>query len=119
MNSEVHEQPEQNPSMMAAAQVTRTMQAPTRLRNDSEKRQATETLEKDATELRLEKALFGDDEGFLESLTRPVAEDDRALLRFGKGEGGDSDHGGDVEGEEQDFGDVADDDVSSHLYPNA
>ena len=95
--------------MLAAA---RTMQAPTRLICDFKQRRATETLEKDDTELRLERAVFGDNAGFLQSLTRHVAGDDRALLHRGRDKSDESDYGDGADGEDEDLGDVADEDVS-------
>ncbi|OAL31691.1 hypothetical protein AYO20_08084 [Fonsecaea nubica] len=68
---------------------------------------ATEVLEKDDTELRLEKALFGDDAGFLNSLTRDQIEEDRSLVP--------RKHGKDDESEEDDadggLSHVADEDL--------
>ena len=105
--------------MMAAVQPTRITQAPTRLRSDSAKKEATETLEKDDVELRLEKALFGDDAGFLESLTRQVVQDDRAPARSRQAEVGDSGDDDDNGGEEEDFSGVPDEDVSPRRVPNS
>lgn len=76
--------------------------APTRRRQ-----QQTVEIEKDDIELRLEKALFGDDAGFLDSIS---------AARYGEGKelqlySSDSDNG-DVNDEDLDLGDVADEDVS-------
>ncbi|EXJ76199.1 uncharacterized protein A1O5_00707 [Cladophialophora psammophila CBS 110553] len=57
------------------------MQAPKRLKKRAEGQSPTEVLEKDDTELRLEKALFGDDAGFLKSLKRDQTHEDRSLMR--------------------------------------
>ncbi len=46
------------------------MTAPTKIKERGQKTHPTDVLEKDEVELRLEKALFGDGAGFLESLTR-------------------------------------------------
>ncbi|KEF54439.1 uncharacterized protein A1O9_09606 [Exophiala aquamarina CBS 119918] len=59
------------------------MQAPTRIKKQSEKKsKVTDNLEKDEVELRLEKALFGDDAGFLESLKRQDVTHDRSLVHL-------------------------------------
>ncbi|KIW30013.1 uncharacterized protein PV07_05793 [Cladophialophora immunda] len=83
------------------------MQEPQRLKNGVKAKLHTDVLEKDETELRLEKALFGDDVGFLESLKRDQIQDDRSLVR--------RKHGKDDESEEDDadggLSDVADDDL--------
>ncbi|OAP61919.1 hypothetical protein AYL99_04122 [Fonsecaea erecta] len=61
------------------------MQAPKRLKKGAEVKIQAEVLEKDETELRLEKALFGDEAGFLESLKRDQVQDDRSLVRRKRG----------------------------------
>lgn len=90
--------------------VDQRVQAPTRRRKENERSQPTDILEKDEVELRLEKALFGDDAGFLESLKRNEAGRAQALIQYRDPEkGGPSD-------EEEDGGlsDVADEDVSNN-----
>ncbi|KIW99038.1 uncharacterized protein Z519_00701 [Cladophialophora bantiana CBS 173.52] len=57
------------------------MQAPKRLKKRAEGQSPAEVLEKDDTELRLEKALFGDDAGFLKSLRRDLPQEDLSLVR--------------------------------------
>ncbi|EXJ91432.1 hypothetical protein A1O1_04544 [Capronia coronata CBS 617.96] len=52
---------------------------PTKVRNHQER--GLEALDKDEVELRLEKAVFGDDAGFLESLQPRRVQDDKALAR--------------------------------------
>lgn len=84
------------------------MEAPTRIRKQSEKKsKVTDTLEKDEIELRLEKALFGDNAGFLESLKRQDVGQDKALVRIRDDASEDSD----VEDGEEGLSDVADEDV--------
>ncbi|KIX92993.1 uncharacterized protein Z520_11266 [Fonsecaea multimorphosa CBS 102226] len=73
------------------------MPAPKRLKRGDEGYSPTEVLEKDETELRLEKALFGDDAGFLESLKRDQLQEDRSLVR--------RKHGKDDESEEDEAAD--------------
>ncbi len=55
------------------------MPAPTKQRKEPK---GTEALPKDDIELRLEKALFGDDAGFLESLKATQVQEDRSLSRI-------------------------------------
>ena len=81
------------------------MPAPTRVAAIDKRDVTNEALPKDDVELRLEKALFGDDAGFLESLKRPQGAEDRSLARRGSSEERDS-----VEDEESDG--AVDDDVS-------
>ncbi|KIW80335.1 hypothetical protein Z517_06950 [Fonsecaea pedrosoi CBS 271.37] len=83
------------------------MQEPKRPKHGVKGKSATEVLEKDDTELRLEKALFGDHAGFLNSLTRDQIEEDRSLVP--------RKHGKDDESEEDDadggLSHVADEDL--------
>ncbi|RVX71242.1 hypothetical protein B0A52_04816 [Exophiala mesophila] len=60
-----------------------TMDHPTRLKgpSDSRQRPVVDAIPKDDVELRLEKALFGDDLGFLDSLKKRVSDEDHALIR--------------------------------------
>ncbi|KAH0841518.1 putative U3 small nucleolar RNA-associated protein [Fonsecaea pedrosoi] len=69
------------------------MQEPKRPKHGVKGKSSTEVLEKDDTELRLEKALFGDDAGFLNSLTRDQIEEDRSLVprKHGKDDESDED----------------------------
>ena len=85
------------------------MEPPTRLKRSSEKKgPATEILEKDDVELRLEKALFGDDAGFLESLTKREVGNTRGLIRRTSNGSAESDQ----DNEEGDrLSDVPDEDV--------
>ena len=77
--------------------------APTRRR-----RQQAVEIEKDDTELRLEKALFGDSAGFLDSLSAARYGEGKALQLYG------SDSENDTAGDDdEDLADVADEDVSS------
>lgn len=57
------------------------MEAPTRILKQTGNKTPVETVEKDEVELRLEKALFGDDAGFLASLTRSDAQESNARSR--------------------------------------
>ena len=66
-----------------------------------------DVLEKDDTELRLEKALFGDDAGFLKSLIAQRWGEDRELQRVGSG----SEPTSGIEAEEEDLADVPDEDL--------
>lgn len=89
------------------------MEAPTRLRKQSEKKsKVTDNLEKDDVELRLEKALFGDDAGFLESLKRQDVAHDKALVRIRE----DASEGSEVEDGEEGLSDVPDEDVGLAFY---
>ena len=96
---------------MASADTLSRGNAPTRPRKQPTK---VEVLEKDDTELRLEKALFGDEAGFLDSLTAGRSDADNSLQLYG---GGDRIHS-DAE-EAEDLADVPDEDVcplSYHRY---
>ena len=84
------------------------MPAPTKQKAQDKTIRVTDALPKDDVELRLEKALFGDDAGFLESLTRDAAHDDRALTRRKKD--GVEELEDDVDGG---ISDVADEDVGT------
>lgn len=81
------------------------MPAPTRVTTREKGKQLTDALPKDDVELRLEKALFGDNAGFLESLKRNQVEEERSLARRESNEEKDS-----VEDEGSDG--TADEDVS-------
>ena len=79
------------------------MPAPTRVVTQNSKDAVAAELPKDDVELRLEKALFGDDAGFLESLKRYRSQEDRVLARCDRDgeegpdeEGGSGDNGDDV-----------------------
>jgi len=74
-----------------------------------------DNLEKDETELRLEKALFGDEAGFLDALRSRDAEDGRSLQRRQRNEESESDGS---EGE-QDLANVADEDVSGRSHASS
>jgi len=88
------------------------MEAPTRIRNQSEKgSKGTDTLEKDDVELRLEKALFGDDAGFLESLKRQDVAHDKALVHLRD----DASEGSEAEDGDGGLSDVPDEDVCASL----
>lgn len=85
--------------------------APTKLKKSNGPKNPTDALEKDAIELRLEKALFGDDAGFLDSLTRTQTGEDEtgAVIRYGV-----SDHEDEEGAEDPDhLSDVADNDVGT------
>ena len=74
----------------------------------SKRRVATDALEKDETELRLEKALFGDDAGFLQALKTPTAAaGEYALQRIRHGSNEESV----LDGENEELGDVPDEDL--------
>ncbi|ETI19251.1 hypothetical protein G647_09083 [Cladophialophora carrionii CBS 160.54] len=82
------------------------MPAPTRAVNQK-KGNPTDVLPKDDVELRLEKELFGDDAGFLESLKRAQVQEEWSLAKH---EGDEEDlHG--VDEPDGEPGDVADDDL--------
>ncbi|KAI1609784.1 WD40-repeat-containing domain protein [Exophiala viscosa] len=85
------------------------MVAPTKLKPNAGLNNPTDALEKDAIELRLEKALFGDDAGFFNSLKRSQTGEDEtgALIRHEIPEGEDEDG---VEDPDH-LSDVADDDL--------
>jgi hypothetical protein len=57
------------------------MPAPTRVTSQKNSNPA-DVLAKDDVELRLEKALFGDDAGFLESLKRNQVQEGRSLAKY-------------------------------------
>ena len=90
---------------METTDIDAAQRAPTRRRS---RPNTTEVLEKDETELRLEKALFGDEAGFLESLS---------AARYGQGkelqlyDGGSEDDASSAA--EEDLAGLADEDVSS------
>jgi len=73
-------------------------------------RKQKEVLEKDDTERQLEKLLFGDQAGFLDSLNRTAQDEDRALTRI-PGEGVDVDGEGGDDDDDEAMGDVADEDL--------
>jgi hypothetical protein len=89
---------------MATEHLAGPSHAPTRRRRS----RPTEVLEKDDTELRLEKALFGDDAGFLKSLSTARGSLGKELLVYASA---DDDESAPSEGDE-DLGDVPDEDVS-------
>ena len=78
--------------------------APTRRREPS--KQATDVLEKDDIELRLEKALFGDDAGFLDALTTHRADYAKVLQRVGS-----ASDGSQGEDSDEELADVPDEDL--------
>lgn len=86
----------------AMAESTPSAGAPTRRRSQKK----TQTPEKDDVELRLEKALFGDDAGFLDSLSAAKHSEGKALAIYGSDEGSDAASDG-----AEDLGDVPDEDV--------
>lgn len=92
---------------MASAGDTLASNAPTRLRAKLADSAATTVREKDDTELRLEKALFGDDAGFLDALTSSRRDDGRSLQRIRR----DSDEGSVQEVEDENLADVPDEDL--------
>lgn len=69
-------------------------------------------LEKDETELRLEKLLFGDEAGFLDSLRTESRSQTRALVA-------DPSQKSDVDTDEEDLDEVADEDVRAQLSPTS
>ena len=81
---------------------------PTRPLNDQEvaARKKKEVLEKDVTELELEKILFGDQAGFLDSLNDASYEEERQLARIPGARDGE-----DIDEEDEDMQDVADEDL--------
>ncbi|KIV82156.1 hypothetical protein PV11_04284 [Exophiala sideris] len=85
------------------------MVAPTKPRPSVAPQNPTDALEKDAIELRLEKALFGDDAGFLDSLNRSHTREEESdtLIRHDIA-GDEDDDGGEDQGQ---LSDVADDDL--------
>ncbi|KIW14534.1 hypothetical protein PV08_07318 [Exophiala spinifera] len=85
------------------------MAAPTKLRKRDEKRNPTDTLEKDEVELRLEKALFGDNAGFLSSLAAAKPRQEEGALVPAYDESDDEDAR--LEDEQDDLNDVADEDL--------
>lgn len=87
------------------------MEHPTRLKGPSDsKRPVVDAIAKDDVELRLEKALFGDDLGFLDSLKKRDSDNDRALIRH-------TSQDSEASGNEQDegLGDIPDDNVCSRI----
>lgn len=82
--------------------------APTRRLNaeELETRKQKQVLEKDDTERQLEKILFGDQAGFLDSLNNAAQDDDRALTRIPNAKSDDED--GSVD---EDMQDVPDEDL--------
>jgi hypothetical protein len=83
------------------------MMAPTKIKERDQKTLPTDVLEKDEVELRLEKALFGDDAGFLKSLTREQPPEAGQLSRRE-----DTDFEGfGAEDDQDELDDVADEDV--------
>jgi hypothetical protein len=95
-----------NAVAMASAGTMSGSNAPTRRKS----RQAVDVAEKDDVELRLEKALFGDDAGFLDSLSAAKYGEGKELDLYDS----DNDHDGDADGD-LDLADVADEDVSAVL----
>lgn len=87
-----------------------SMAHPTKVRNRPAKSEALDPTEKDEVELRLEKAVFGDDAGFLESLQKHELQDGRALTRYEQHDLGEhsSDGADDVD---EGLSDVADEEV--------
>jgi hypothetical protein len=86
-----------------------SMMAPTKIKERGQKTLPTDVLEKDEVELRLEKALFGDDAGFLESLTREQPPEAEQLSRRE-----DTDFEGfGSEDDQEELDDVADEDVGT------
>lgn len=81
---------------------------PTRRLNAEElaARKQKEVLEKDDTERQLEKILFGDQAGFLDSLNKTAQEDDRTLARIPGADDGDE-----TQDEDEGMEDVADEDL--------
>ena len=93
---------------MASTSIINKSSAPTRRREPDPAAAATDVLEKDETELRLERALFGDDAGFLSSLTTQRWGEGGVLQRTGSG----SDQSSEEDGEEaEDLADVPDEDL--------
>ena len=89
---------------MASASTATRPGAPTRRRETDV---ATDVLEKDDIEVRLEKALFGDDAGFLNSLTTQRWGEDAVLQRVRIGK----DNSLDDQNNEADPEDLADEDL--------
>lgn len=87
------------------------MVAPTEAKTSDGPTNPTDALEKDAIELRLEKALFGDDAGFLDSLKRTQTGKDEtgAVIRYGVSDNEDEEGAEDPDH----LSDVADDDVGT------
>ncbi|KAK5206160.1 U3 snoRNP protein [Exophiala xenobiotica] len=81
--------------------------APTKIKERGQKTLPTDVLEKDEVELRLEKALFGDDAGFLKSLTR---EHPHAAGQLSRREDTDFEEFG-TEDDQEELDDVADEDL--------
>ena len=93
--------------MMASTTTISRSGAPTRRRQQPNDAPADVALEKDETELRLEKALFGDDAGFLAALTTQRWRDGGALQRTRTGSHEDSDEAV----EKEDLAEVPDEEV--------
>lgn len=87
---------------MASVSVADASKAPTR----RQQRDGVDAAAKDETELRLEKALFGDTAGFLDSLSAARYGEGKALKLY------DSESDEDAGSNEEDLGDVPDEDVS-------
>lgn len=83
--------------------------APTARKQKPATTEAQPELEKDETELRLEKVLFGDDAGFLESLKAP-RDSGKSLRRLSHGSGS-VDSAEEEDAEEYDLEDVPDEDL--------
>ncbi|KAK5239701.1 U3 snoRNP protein, partial [Exophiala xenobiotica] len=81
--------------------------APTKIKERGQKTLPADVLEKDEVELRLEKALFGDDAGFLKSLTREQPHEAGQLSR-GEDTGFE---GFGTEDDQEELDDVADEDL--------
>ena len=92
---------------MASTSTSSRPSAPTRRRDTKTDTIVTDIPGKDDTELRLEKALFGDDAGFLKSLTTQRWGEDGDLQRTSHG----SEPGSDDEGKEEDLAGVPDEDL--------
>ncbi|KAL2392383.1 U3 small nucleolar RNA-associated protein 18 [Exophiala dermatitidis] len=86
------------------------MAHPTRLRGDKSKPAQHDAFEKDEVELRLEKAVFGDDAGFLQSLQRHDSAANKALTRLDERESEPEDSE-DIEDGDDRLSDVADEDL--------
>ena len=99
--------PDLSSHAMASKDSISRSSAPTRRREPRKDTVASDVLEKDDTELRLEKALFGDDAGFLKSLIAQRWGEDRELQRVGSG----SEPTSGIEAEEEDLADVPDEDL--------
>lgn len=87
---------------MASVSVASASNAPTR----RQQRQDADAIAKDETELRLEKALFGDTAGFLDSLSAVRYGEGKALRLYN------SESDDNAGSNDEDLGDVPDEDVS-------